>query len=72
MPEIEILPGAIALQKYIDDNYESVNAFAKEHLFNQSELSKLLRGERQRVSVETANRVERATRGKVTWRMWIP
>lgn len=70
--EEDRLLGAEVLEQYIDENYASVNAFALEHGFNQSELSKLLNGKRTRVSVEMAAAIEVATQGTVRMTMWVP
>lgn len=73
MPDEEDrLLGADVLDQYIADHYPSVNAFAKEHGFDQSELSKLLNGKRTRVSVEMAAAIEVATQGTVRMTMWVP
>lgn len=69
--EEDRLLGAEVLEQYIDENYASVNAFALEHGFNQSELSKLLNGKRTRISVDMAVALRTATRGVVTVEMWV-
>lgn len=64
--------GPKALRRYIEQQEMTVHGFAIHHRLNPSEISKLVRGVRQRVSVEQAAQIERATSGVVTWRMWLP
>lgn len=67
------LLGADVLEQYISTTYPSVNAFAKTHGFDQSTISKLLRGERgSQMTVELAAAIERATEGVVKMHMWLP
>lgn len=66
------LLGAEVLEQFIETNYVSVNAFAKEHGFNQSDISKIINGKRMRISVEMAAAIERATGGVVRMAMWVP
>lgn len=66
------LLGAEVLEQFIETHYASVNAFAKEHGFNQSDISKIINGKRMRISVEMAAAIERATGGVVRMTMWVP
>jgi hypothetical protein len=67
------LLGVKTLRRHIDTHYGgSVNQFAAEHRFSQSDLAKVLRGERTRFSVGFAYRIQVATRGDVKWTMWLP
>jgi predicted transcriptional regulator len=68
----EHLPGIEALQRYLVEHEQSISSFARENKLDPSELSKLLRGQRQRISVEQAAQIQDATRGAVSWRLWIP
>lgn len=66
------LPAVSALKRYLKDNGLSINAFSRMHRMSPSELSKILRGLRQRISVEQAAQIQDATGGTVDWRLWIP
>lgn len=66
------LPAISKLAAYIAAHDGSANAFALRAGLHQSELSKLLRGIRTRVSVVTAWRIQKATKGAVGWQDWIP
>lgn len=60
-----------ALRKYIDQQYAgSVSRFARATGLDQSDLSKLLRGVRKRITVEYATRIEKATNGVVPVALW--
>ena len=71
-PDTQPLAGVKALQDYLDHNGLSINAFARNHKLDASELSKLLRSERKRVNVKMADAIQTATEGVVHWRLWIP
>lgn len=66
------LPAVPVLKRYLQERGLSIGAFARQHGMDTSELSKLLRGARQRVSVEQAAAIQDATGGVVYWRLWIP
>lgn len=66
------LRGITALKAYLLQTHQTAHAFARHHQLDFSELAKLLRGERSRVSVATAEKIEKATGGKVGWKLWIP
>lgn len=67
------LLGVKALRQHIDKHYQgSANQFATKHRFSQSEIAKILRGERNRFSVTFVYRIQVATKGEVKWTMWIP
>lgn len=66
------LLGAVQLQAHLDSLGVSRNVWAHRHGIDPSELSKLVRGVRVRVSVETAAKIQAATKGAVQWRAWIP
>ena len=67
----EIYSGAAELRRYLDATNLSISAFCRENKLDVSEISKMLRGERQRISVDMAGKIESATQGFVTWRSWI-
>lgn len=70
--QVAVLQGVTILKAYLDSTGQSISAFAREHRLDGSELSKLLRGERSRVSVEMAQKIQEATDGYVRWDMWVP
>jgi hypothetical protein len=71
-----VIPAISALRAYIVKNYDgSVAAFARDNKLDQADLSKLLRqtnNRGQRVTVAYADRIEKATRGVVGIRLWLP
>lgn len=66
------LPGSKILRLWLRDNRMTLAEFSRMAQLDPSELSKLLNGKRCRVSVEQADKIERATKGDVNWRFWIP
>lgn len=62
--------GIQALQRYLDDHNLSASEFARQHGMSQSEISKILRGQRQRISVDQAAAIQDATGGIVRWDLW--
>ena len=61
-----------ALSNYITQNYAgSTNRFAIENGFNQSEVSKLLRGARKSITVQYAALIDQATGGRVPIELWV-
>jgi len=66
------LPAIPVLKRYLEERGLSITAFAIQNGMDKAELSKLLRGARQRVSVEQAAAIQDATHGTVYWRLWIP
>jgi len=65
------LPGVEKLKFYLATKGVSATAFCRENRLNGSEISKLLRGIRYRVSVDLAGKIEKATQGYVAWWSWI-
>ncbi len=70
------IPAIPALRAYIQEHHAgSVSAFAREHKLDAADLGKILKqtGNRgHRVTVRYAERIEEATRGAVSIKMWIP
>lgn len=71
-----VIPAIPALRAYIDQYYEgSISAFAIENKLDVADLGKLLRQVKNRghrVTVAYADKIEKATQGKVGLRMWLP
>lgn len=63
--------GILKTSRFIEESGQSLRAFAREHNLDVSELSKVLRGKRTRMSIEMAARLEIATKGMVKVPMWI-
>ena len=63
--------GINALKRYLKKHHLSINRFARENKLDSPELAKLLRGERHRVSVGTAAKIQDGTNGEVQWRLWV-
>lgn len=66
------LPGAKLLRGWLVRQGISVPVFAERYSLDRITVQRLLNGERQRVSVETADAIERATSRAVPWTAWIP
>lgn len=66
------LPGADKLARWLKRNRLSITKFAAQHDMDRIQVQRLLNGERQRVSVTMAARIEHATSGEVPWSSWIP
>ena len=66
------LPGVLLLQTWLKRQKITVNAFAITHGIDQRMLSRILRGDRQRISVAMASRIEAATDGRIQMKEWIP
>jgi hypothetical protein len=66
------LPGVAVLQRWLDDHELSQHAFAIENRIDNAQLSKLMRGMLERVSVELASKIEAGTNGEVPMRLWVP
>lgn len=62
--------GAILLRRYLAKQGISLYAFAETHGFCRIQLSRLLKGERKRVSVDTALAIQTATAGAVPMQSW--
>lgn len=58
------------LRRYLDKRSLSVAAFCALHGFCEVQIGRLLRGQRKRVSVDTALAIESATEGAVPVRSW--
>lgn len=66
------LPGAEKLLRYLKRKKLSVPKFAEVYDLDRITLQRLINGERQRVSVGTADAIQRATGGAVPWSAWVP
>lgn len=68
------IPAIEALRLYIWEHFDgSVTAFARENKLDVGELGKIVRGQRgQRMTVRYADKIERATNGIVSLKMWVP
>lgn len=64
------LRGALLLRRYLERNSLSIAAFAQQHELCPIQIGRLLRGERRRVSVDTALAIQEATRRAVPMRAW--
>ncbi len=62
--------GARALEIEIDASGLSVPSWCDAHGLNQDQVRKALRGETPRISVDFAEEVQRATKGRVKWTLW--
>lgn len=62
--------GATLLQRYLQSRGISLYAFCRDNRLDRIALSRLLKGERKRVSVDIALRVQRATGGAVPVASW--
>jgi hypothetical protein len=71
---VTTIPAIAALREYIEVHYGgSVTAFARENKLDVAELGKIVRGQRgQRMTVRYADKIERATNGIVSLKMWVP
>lgn len=62
--------GIKALQRYLIREHTTPHGFSLANGFNPSEIAKLLRGEKSRVTVDMAVAIEDATDGEVGHRLW--
>jgi len=73
---IVVVPAIIALRTYIDQNFHgSIAAFARENKLDPADIGKIvkgLRGRGQKITVAYADKIEKATNGRVNIRMWLP
>jgi hypothetical protein len=71
---VTMIPAIAALRDYIEDHYGgSVSAFARENKLDVGDIGKIVRGQRgQRMTVRYADKIERATNGIVSLKMWVP
>lgn len=75
MAERRVTDGARALRAYITKHFAKggVPRFCEEHEIDRIMVQRALNGERQRISVDLATRIEQATDGAVdatTWASW--
>lgn len=63
--------GIEATTKWLADHKTTANRFAILHGIDPSALSRVLRGTQQRMSVDMANKIERATKGDVPYHLWV-
>jgi hypothetical protein len=63
-----ITAGARDLRAYLTRNAVSVPTFCERHRLDRIQVQRVLNGERwQRITVDFANAIERATAGEVKW-----
>ena len=71
-----VVPALVALRAYINEHYGgSVAAFSRENKLDGGEIGRILRQTKnrgQRVTVAFADKIEKATQGRVGIRMWLP
>lgn len=72
MVERRITEGARELRKYLDEIRMSVPSFCELHDLDRIQVQRVLNGERwQRISVDFAFEIERATKGRVSWTLFL-
>jgi hypothetical protein len=70
--ERRITDGGRALRVWLDRKSTSVPKFCDEHHLDRIQVQRVLNGERwQRITVDFAASIERATDGDVSWRMFL-
>lgn len=71
---VVIVPALLALRAYIDEHYDgSISKFARENKLDVADISKIIRQQRvRRITVAYADKIEKATQGRVGIRMWLP
>lgn len=62
--------GSRALRAYLRERDLSVSAFCREHDLDRIMVQRALNGDRKRISVDFALRIERATDGAVAMALW--
>lgn len=62
--------GAVELRRYLDGRGESVPRFCETHGLDRIQVQRMLLGQRERVSVDFALAIEKATDGVVTVASW--
>jgi hypothetical protein len=65
-----VTDGARALRAYLTRIEQSVPDFCEEHDLDRIQVQRALNGERQKISVDFAEAIEKATDGKVRWNQW--
>lgn len=66
----EVLEGAILLRRYLKKTKQSIPVFCKAYELDCLGVRRHLSGERVRVSVNFAYKIEHATFGEVPWHSW--
>ena len=73
---VVVVPAITALKAYIQEHYAgSVSAFARENKLDPADIGKMVRGMHGRgskITVAYADKIEKATQGRVGIRMWLP
>lgn len=73
MSERRITAGGRELRAYITELGVSVPDFCERHGLDRIQVQRVLNGERyKRISVEFADAIERATDGRVVYRLFLP
>lgn len=68
--ERRVTDGARALRAYLKRIGKSVPVFCEEHNLDRIAVQRALNGERQRISVDFAKAIHRATDGNIAWDSW--
>lgn len=72
MRERRITDGARALRAYLEQERLSVPVFCERNGLDRIQVQRALNGERWgRITVDFAESIERATKGRVSWRRWL-
>lgn len=70
MPDQPTTDGSRTLRTWLDNHDLSVSAFCREHELDRIMVQRALKGDRRRISVDFALRIERATSGAVPMALW--
>lgn len=72
MSDRRITDGGRDLRAYLDANEISVPDFCEQHGLDRIQVQRVLNGDRwQRITVDFAFAIDRATRGKIAWTRWL-
>ena len=63
-------PGATLLREYLTSKKSSILAFCEQHKLSRHQIQRYLRGDRRRMSVDFALRIQMATDGEVPVESW--
>jgi hypothetical protein len=65
-----VTKGARDLRAYMNRNGMNLPEFCEQHGLDRINVKRILDGERQRITVDFALAIERATGGEVRWKRW--
>lgn len=72
MSDRRITDGARDLRAYLTEIDQSVPDFCEAHDLDRIQVQRVLNGERwQRISVDFASAIDRATKGRIAWTRWL-